>query len=758
MNQVRIHGDPFANTHAATRLRSFLRLAGENGVRCALTLSGVTGRDPFPGERAIALTDGVRNWTVATSLPQDEVDLVMRATDEMVSATAPLFIFCESSERDDVRQLAGLEWPDAAAVIATASDSTAPELLDRVRGELRWAGIEHPPHSLDIAELRPWLDLPAARTATTFVHVANDPFADGTDLVIRAFVKEARDNEWEANGLRLRIVLPGVTATALASLREWAGDSTHLIDVISEPFAPQHVADAVAIVMPIRALKNSHTLVVAMASGRPLCASRFADSAAMLSGRGAVLAIGGRYVEEDAEYGPHFAPHPVALMAAMNAAVGEAEQSPTGMRGRRHVVEQLTRSRPACPPPPLPKLHDYKPVVVLEAPILETSSSSELTIATAQALVRRGNVDVRLVANAPFQKDLAWLRERAPELLPCLTRSPGVADLWLSAGWPVRAARPDCRKWALRVDWEYGAIPQELTPHVTEDADEVVVHSEYVYRAIKAAGRPMPSINVVPHGVDAAMTERATPSARVMQFKGQRPAVLFCGGLVWRKGFDVFLSAVLSARAAGHDFVVVVKGIGSGQHYGKFHLAGLLERFRKTKGVPDVLLIEEELTREELASVYTACDVMVHPYRGEGFCMPVLEARACGLPVIATKGGPTDVFMVGDSAHQIEAERRPVDLTGAHVSAPWVLEPSAEATGEALCEVLISLPEQARMGLAAAPSVRAAFTWDSAAQSIEAMANDGAAMRGMQNAAKEPVVIMPAPPRPVRSQPQPVWS
>lgn len=758
MNQVRIHGDPFANTQAATRLRRFLRLAGESGVRCALTLSGVAARDPLPGERAIALTDGVRNWTVATRLPQGEVDLVMRAVDEMVSATAPLFVFCGMAEREDVRQLAGLEWPEAAAVIATNPDSDASELLDRLGGELRWAGVENPPHALANTEMDAWLELPAMRTPTTFVHVADDPFTDGTELVIRAFTKGACDGQWEASGLRLRVVLPCVTATALASLREWAGEWAHLIDVIAEPFAPQHVLDAAAIVMPLRALKNSRKLVLAMASGRPLCVSRFADTAEIVHGRGVAHAIGGRYVEEDAEHGSHFAPHPLALMATMDAALAEPAQSPTGMRGRRHAVECLTRSRPASPPPPLPKLNDHKPVVVLEAPILETSSSSELTIATAQALVRRGNVDVRLVPVAPFQKDLTWLRQRAPELVPRLTRSPGVADLWLSSGWPVRAARPKCRTWGLRVDWEYGAIPQELTPHVTEDADAVVVHSEFVYRSIKAAGRAMPSINVVPHGVDAAMTEHTPPSARVMQFKGQRPAVLFCGGLVWRKGFDVFLSSVLAARSAGHDFVVVVKGIGSGQHYGKFHLAGLLERFRQTKGVPDVLLLEEEMTREELASVYTACDVMVHPYRGEGFCMPVLEARACGLPVIATNGGPTDVFMVGDSAHQVVADRRSVDLTGAHVSAPWVLEPSAEAAGEALCDVLANLPEQARLGRAAAASVQAAFTWDSAAESIEAMTNQGVAIRGLQRAPKQPVVTMPAQPRRARSQPQPVWS
>jgi glycosyltransferase involved in cell wall biosynthesis len=215
---------------------------------------------------------------------------------------------------------------------------------------------------------------------------------------------------------------------------------------------------------------------------------------------------------------------------------------------------------------------------------------------------------------------------------------------------------------------------------------------------------------------------------------------------------------VLAARSAGHDFVVVVKGIGSSQHHGNSNLSGLIERFRQTPNTPEVLLIEDELPREQLASIYTACDVMVHPYRGEGFCMPVLEARACGLPVIATRGGATEAFMVGPSAHRIESERRGVELPGAHVSAPWVLEPSAKITGELLCEVLADLPEQQRLARSLGLSVQAAFTWDSAAESIEMMANEAAALRGVRDGQSEPVVIMPSQPRLVRSPPQPTWS
>lgn len=56
--------------------------------------------------------------------------------------------------------------------------------------------------------------------------------------------------------------------------------------------------------------------------------------------------------------------------------------------------------------------------------------------------------------------------------------------------------------------------------------------------------------------------------------------------------------------------------------------------------------------------LYNACDLYVSPYRAEGFNLPPLEAAACGLPILVTKGGATDDYFTPELGLTIPSELR----------------------------------------------------------------------------------------------------
>jgi glycosyltransferase involved in cell wall biosynthesis len=65
------------------------------------------------------------------------------------------------------------------------------------------------------------------------------------------------------------------------------------------------------------------------------------------------------------------------------------------------------------------------------------------------------------------------------------------------------------------------------------------------------------------------------------------------------------------------------------------------------------ILFTGYVTDEELAALYSSCQVCVYPSLYEGFGLPPLEAMACGAPVITSRI-PVIIETVGQAAHLIE--------------------------------------------------------------------------------------------------------
>ncbi len=140
------------------------------------------------------------------------------------------------------------------------------------------------------------------------------------------------------------------------------------------------------------------------------------------------------------------------------------------------------------------------------------------------------------------------------------------------------------------------------------------------------AGRFRADFRIVPNGVDYA--DILAACCRIHRAEGRRPAILFAGASVPRKGLSVLVQAFTLLRGRGVDAELIVAGDGPGTA-------------RAARMVPrairgDVRFLGS-LPRSRLLECYAASDIFCAPSLGrESFGMVLMEAMAASLPVVAS--------------------------------------------------------------------------------------------------------------------------
>ncbi|MEW6336829.1 MAG: glycosyltransferase family 4 protein [Acidobacteriota bacterium] len=205
-------------------------------------------------------------------------------------------------------------------------------------------------------------------------------------------------------------------------------------------------------------------------------------------------------------------------------------------------------------------------------------------------------------------------------------------------------------------------------------------------RIVELCRVPPVRVRVVPHGVDRRRFAPQTPDRAQAVLRAlalERPFVLQLGAIEPRRGVDLALRAVASLRARIGDLELVLAGP---QRTPVPALTTTPEWARRVEVVSD----------EDVPALLSAAEAVVAPSRGEGFDLPVLEALACGAPVVAS-----DI--------DVHVEH----FTGAAAFFP---DGDAEALEAALMRVLAD-SEHARALRAAGPALASRFTWDASARS-----------------------------------------
>ena len=147
------------------------------------------------------------------------------------------------------------------------------------------------------------------------------------------------------------------------------------------------------------------------------------------------------------------------------------------------------------------------------------------------------------------------------------------------------------------------------------------------------AGVPRPG-PVIPHGVDTAWFRPPTAGERARARRALGLGSSFTAGAVgantYRKRFDLILAAFALFAAGEPGARLLIKTDRAVSREGR-DLAVMSER----NGIADrVRLLPQELSAEGMRELYWALDLLLNLSEWEGFGLPVLEAMACGLPLV----------------------------------------------------------------------------------------------------------------------------
>ena len=213
-------------------------------------------------------------------------------------------------------------------------------------------------------------------------------------------------------------------------------------------------------------------------------------------------------------------------------------------------------------------------------------------------------------------------------------------DVWVAQSqmW----AGLDIASW---VPVDHVPVPPKVLKYFAETNATAIAMSQFGQRLLSSAGV---DALYAPHGVDTTLFQ-----PEVLDVNGVSPRDLFGvpadafvvgmnaankGNIKIRKSFPQAFAAFGMFVKDHPDAVLLVHsemlGMGSGVH---------LPRLAEACGIPAANIVFTEqyaykmgLSPQAMVALYQAMDVLMAPSMGEGFGIPVVEAQACGVPVIVS--------------------------------------------------------------------------------------------------------------------------
>jgi glycosyltransferase involved in cell wall biosynthesis len=181
----------------------------------------------------------------------------------------------------------------------------------------------------------------------------------------------------------------------------------------------------------------------------------------------------------------------------------------------------------------------------------------------------------------------------------------------------------------------YRALHRVLFPR----ADAVVCQCDYMRDdLVVSVGVPRSNLLSIYNPVDVAAIARSTESGGAL-YPGPGPHLVTVGNMSYAKGYDLLLPAFEQARRRHRSATLTIVGRGENQP--------ALEALARELGIDGAVRFAG--FQDNPFAYLKQADIFVSSSRYEGFAFVIVEALACGTPVVATDcpGGAPEVIREG---------------------------------------------------------------------------------------------------------------
>ena len=208
------------------------------------------------------------------------------------------------------------------------------------------------------------------------------------------------------------------------------------------------------------------------------------------------------------------------------------------------------------------------------------------------------------------------------------------------------------------VSWSFGNLlvdsiaklyTNTLGKFILSSYDELVVLSNKLTEDAINLGVPEEKVRAIPIGVDFDQFNPHVDGSDLkikLHIKEDEKVLLFVGRLALVKRIDILIDLTKRLLSDGFKIKTIIVGDGAYSDYYE----------KLAKPIEENILFVGLVPKQEIHEYFAISDVLILPSLSEGLPNVLLEASACGKPIVATNtGGISDIVIHGETGFLAES-------------------------------------------------------------------------------------------------------